>query len=71
MLIKQRHKMERLHQMHVVPDVIGTLHPTVDLRLVVTGPTTSEAALAGKYVKPLMVEPGIFLKPRQVSLILC
>lgn len=61
--------MERLHQMHIVPDVIGILHPTVDLRLVVTGPTTSEATLGGRYVKPLTVEPGVFLKPRQVRVI--
>lgn len=71
MLMAQSYKMERLHQMHVVPDVIGNLHPTVDMRLVATGPITSEAALAGKYVKPLTIEPGIFLKPRQVIIILC
>ena len=60
--------MERIHQMHVVPDVLPDLHPSFDLR--VTFPehrdknNTPEAD-----VKPKcgFVEPGVYLLPEQVS----
>ncbi|KAG9001949.1 hypothetical protein FRB95_002031 [Tulasnella sp. JGI-2019a] len=52
--------MERIHQMHVIPDVIPAIHPTVDLRVVLdrknwkaSDPTWFEA------------EPGDFLEPKR------
>lgn len=45
--------MERLHQMNVIPDVLGDLRPTLDLNLVIRG-------------NPTPVEPGSFLSSHQV-----
>ncbi|KZP30385.1 PEBP-like protein [Athelia psychrophila] len=44
--------MERLHQMNIIPDVLGNLRPTVDLSLVLRG-------------HPTPVEPGSFLTAGQ------
>jgi len=46
--------MERLHQMHVVPDVLGSLNPSLDLHFVIRG-------------NPMPVEPGVHLVPRQTK----
>jgi large subunit ribosomal protein L35 len=55
--------MERIHQMHVVPDVIGSFHPSLDLRLVTPGNCgTTERYRSDK---PLPVEPGVYLLPQQ------
>jgi large subunit ribosomal protein L35 len=55
--------MERIHQMHVVPDVIGSFHPSLDLRVVTPGNCgTSEKYRSDK---PLPVEPGVYLLPQQ------
>jgi hypothetical protein len=45
--------MERLHQMHVVPDVLGSLRPSLDLHFVIRG-------------NPTPIEPGVYLIPKQV-----
>jgi len=46
--------MERIHQMHVVPDVLGSLHPSLDLHFVIRG-------------NPKPVEPGVYLVPKQTK----
>ncbi|TFK99620.1 phosphatidylethanolamine-binding protein [Pterulicium gracile] len=51
--------MERVHQMHVVPDVLPDLHPSLDLRI--TAPATKEQLLADPAKRHVEVEPGIFL----------
>lgn len=54
--------------MHVVPDVIGSFHPSLDLRVVTPGNCgTSEKYRSDK---PLPVEPGVYLLPQQVSKLL-
>ncbi|KIJ60093.1 hypothetical protein HYDPIDRAFT_139582 [Hydnomerulius pinastri MD-312] len=58
--------MERIHQMHVVPDVLPDLHPSFDLR--VTFPehhdqnNIPEVDVKSKYG---FVEPGVYLLPEQ------
>ncbi|KAF8665071.1 hypothetical protein AX16_000539 [Volvariella volvacea WC 439] len=54
--------MERIHQMHVVPDVLPVLHPSIDLR--VTAKHTSKQYWDTKKVES-SVEPGSFLLPEQ------
>lgn len=57
--------------MHVVPDVIGTLRPSLDLRVVVPGVAHVGDATydAGSiYVKPVSVEPGVYVLPQQVRM---
>lgn len=46
--------MERLHQMNVIPDVLGNLRPTADLSLVLRG-------------NPTPVEPGSFVTASQAN----
>jgi large subunit ribosomal protein L35 len=55
--------MERLHQMHVVPDVVPDLHPSLDLRVSFPEHQTKVASMAPKYK---FVEPGVYLLPEQV-----
>ncbi|KAF7306357.1 hypothetical protein MIND_00426900 [Mycena indigotica] len=63
--------MERLHQMHVLPDVLPALHPTVDLRLTARLMPAHFAALmrrnrAGRGVNTYKeVVPGNYLTPKQ------
>ncbi|KAG6901576.1 hypothetical protein C0995_010305 [Termitomyces sp. Mi166 len=54
--------MERLHQMHVIPDVLPDLRPTIDVHVVAH--TTIKERLASKKVHTT-VEPGTFLLPDQ------
>ncbi|KZT08971.1 PEBP-like protein [Laetiporus sulphureus 93-53] len=58
--------MERIHQMSVVPDLLPSLHPTLDLRVNFPEPPPKRVDLRRrvkhKYKK---VEPGIFLLPQQ------
>ena len=56
--------MERIHQMHVVPDVLPELHPSIDLHVTATA-LPQEIRLNSKIDKE--VEPGVFLLPQQVS----
>lgn len=60
--------MERIHQMNVVPDLLPSLHPSIDLRLnFPEAPPTDvvrRTRMRRKYEK---VEPGVFLLPEQVS----
>ena len=56
--------MERVHQMHVVPDVVPDLHPSFDLRVSFPEHETEVVSVAPKYK---FVEPGIHLLPEQVS----
>ncbi|EPQ61180.1 PEBP-like protein [Gloeophyllum trabeum ATCC 11539] len=58
--------MERIHQMHVVPDILPSLHPSFDMRI--TFPELPpENAASGKKPKERYhgVEPGVFLSPKQ------
>lgn len=54
--------MERLYQMHVVPDLLPALHPSLDLRLT-TG--LRPKGLHPKAKNPRIVEPGSFLQSKQ------
>ncbi|KAG6815046.1 hypothetical protein H0H87_005551 [Tephrocybe sp. NHM501043] len=54
--------MERLHQMHVIPDVLPDLRPTVDVHVVAR--TKVSERLATKKIHAT-VEPGTFLLPEQ------
>ncbi|KAG9314739.1 phosphatidylethanolamine-binding protein [Chiua virens] len=54
--------MERVHQMHVVPDVVPDLHPSFDLRVSFPEHQTKNVSSVSKYT---FVEPGIFLLPEQ------
>ncbi|KAK2462118.1 hypothetical protein APHAL10511_006581 [Amanita phalloides] len=54
--------MERIHQMHVVPDVLSDLRPSIDLHVTATA-LPQEIRLRSKLDKE--VEPGNFLLPQQ------
>ncbi|KIL71109.1 hypothetical protein M378DRAFT_116719 [Amanita muscaria Koide BX008] len=54
--------MERVYQMHVVPDVLPELHPSIDLHVTATA-LPQEICLTSKTDKE--VEPGVFLLPQQ------
>ncbi|EJD03667.1 PEBP-like protein [Fomitiporia mediterranea MF3/22] len=58
--------MERIHQMHVVPDLLPSVHPSIDLRVSFPEPpplsTYLRTRTRRKY-KP--VEPGVYLLPEQ------
>lgn len=61
-------QMERIHQMFVVPDVVPSLHPSVDLR--VTYPEYFVGTMQNgesKKRKHALVEPGTYLHPQQVG----
>ncbi|KAF9242381.1 phosphatidylethanolamine-binding protein [Melanogaster broomeanus] len=55
--------MERIHQMHVVPDVVPDLRPCFDLR--VTFPELNEKKKTSRKLVYSFVEPGIYLVPEQ------
>jgi large subunit ribosomal protein L35 len=59
-------QMERIHQMHVIPDVLPDLRPSVDLRVAYR--KISVHLQPGTRRKHAYVEPGIFLLPEQVRL---
>ncbi|KDQ17656.1 hypothetical protein BOTBODRAFT_29825 [Botryobasidium botryosum FD-172 SS1] len=61
--------MERVYQMHVVPDILPELHPTLDLRVNFSLALTSEEVtpLSKSPVNLEDVEPGVFLGPEQTS----
>ena len=56
--------MERVHQMHVIPDVVPDFHASFDLRISFPEHRTNAASIAPKFK---FVEPGIYLLPEQVS----
>ncbi|KAL5494969.1 MRPL35 [Sanghuangporus weigelae] len=58
--------MERIHQMSVVPDLLPSLHPSVDLRISFPEPPPHSTYLrtrTRRKYKP--VEPGVYLLPEQ------
>ena len=59
--------MERIHQMYVVPDVLPELRPSVDLHVTATA-LPQEIRLRNTTDK--QVEPGLFLLPKQVNLMI-
>jgi large subunit ribosomal protein L35 len=56
--------MERIYQMNVVPDLVSDIRPSLDLRIT-TG--LRPKSIHPKAKNPLIVEPGSFLTPKQVS----
>jgi large subunit ribosomal protein L35 len=56
--------MERIYQMKVVPDALPELNPTIDLQVIAR--TLPADFLKTKKVFKA-VEPGIYLRPKQVS----
>ena len=60
--------MERIHQMNVVPDLLPSLRPSLDLRLNFPEPPPDDIVrrtrMKRKYEK---VEPGVYLLPEQVG----
>lgn len=60
--------MERIHQMNVVPDLLPSLHPSLDLRInFPEGPPKSVYRRSRMKRRYTHVEPGVFLLPEQVS----
>lgn len=58
--------MERLYQMHVIPDILSSLQPTVDLRVVFPEPPPKNVVLRARTKrKTLPVEAGVFLVNEQ------
>ncbi|EGN94120.1 hypothetical protein SERLA73DRAFT_188707 [Serpula lacrymans var. lacrymans S7.3] len=58
--------MERIHQMNVVPDVLPSLHPSFDLRVVFPeAPSTNTTPSSKSGTKYAQVEPGIYLTAEQ------
>lgn len=55
--------MERLYQMKVVPDALPEINPTIDLQLIAR--TLPADFLKTKKVFKA-VEPGVYLRPKQV-----
>lgn len=59
--------MERLYQMHVIPDILSSLQPTVDLRVVFPeAPPKNPVLRARAKRKTVPVEAGVFLVNEQV-----
>ncbi|CAA7264664.1 unnamed protein product [Cyclocybe aegerita] len=56
--------MERLYQMHVVPDVLPEIHPSLDLHVVARTKPKEFLNSDSKKVQ-MNVEPGTFLRPKQ------
>jgi hypothetical protein len=56
-------QMERLYQMHVVPDAVPDIRPSIDLHVIAR--TTPSVFLDSKKVQTHVV-PGTFLRPKQV-----
>jgi len=61
-------QMERIYQMNVVPDVLPVLKPSIDLHVVAR--TTPKEFHKSKKVQQV-VEPGVFLKSKQVGIFYC
>lgn len=60
-------QMERIHQMNVVPDVLPSLHPSLDLRLTFPEPPPQSIYLRTRSKRQhKQVEPGVFLISEQV-----
>jgi len=59
--------MERLYQMHVIPDILPNLRPTVDLRVVFPEAPPKNAVLRARAKRETApVEAGVFLVNEQV-----
>ena len=59
--------MERIHQMNVVPDVLPSLHPSLDLRVTFPEPLPQTAHPKNRANRRnKQVEPGVFLVSEQV-----
>lgn len=59
--------MERLYQMHVIPDIVPSLQPTVDLRVVFPEAPPENAVIRARAKRKLTpVEAGVFLVNEQV-----
>jgi large subunit ribosomal protein L35 len=58
--------MERLYQMHVIPDILPVLEPSVDLRVVLPEATSKGVLRARAKRKTSPVEAGVFLVNEQV-----
>jgi len=60
--------MERLYQMHVIPDILPSLQPTVDLRVVFPeAPPKNIVLRARAKRKTVPIEAGVFLMNEQVT----
>ncbi|KIP02565.1 hypothetical protein PHLGIDRAFT_111938 [Phlebiopsis gigantea 11061_1 CR5-6] len=58
--------MERVHQMNVVPDLLGELHPSFDLRVNFPERLSDEIRMRNRTkAKVEKMEPGVFLLPEQ------
>lgn len=62
--------MERIYQMHVVPDLIPELHPTIDLRIQFPWTNGHRTLSQRRREKSgwYTIEPGRFLTSKQVCL---
>lgn len=58
--------MERLYQMHVVPDALPEIRPSIDLHVIAR--TTPAVFLESKKVQSHVI-PGTFLRPKQVIML--
>ena len=59
--------MERINQMNVVPDLLGELHPSFDLRVNFPERLPDEVRMRNRTkAKIEKTEPGVFLLPKQV-----
>jgi large subunit ribosomal protein L35 len=58
-------QMERLHQMHVIPDILPDFHPSFDVRVSFPKAPSSRGPQRTRRYEP--VEPGVFLSSLQVS----
>lgn len=59
--------MERLYQMHVIPDIVPSLQPTIDVRAVFPEAPPKNVVLRARAKRNLApVEAGVFLANEQV-----
>jgi large subunit ribosomal protein L35 len=59
--------MERLYQMHVIPDIVPCFQPTVDVRVVFPEAPPKNIILRARAKRNLVpVEAGVFLVNEQV-----
>jgi large subunit ribosomal protein L35 len=60
--------MERLYQMHVIPDILPSLQPTVDLRVVFPEAPPKNVVLRARAKRETVsIEAGVFLVNEQVN----
>jgi hypothetical protein len=60
-------QMERVYQMHVVPDLLPAIHPTLDLRVLYNEPPPKSRYLRTRTRRrQLAVQAGTHLLPEQV-----